>query len=127
MPPGRCGTVGSLACPSVGGAVIAIGVVPVVRPGRCLILMSKPSGLIVGLLFDLQLIVQVIHELEALQQHAEGQASLLAWRTGARCKPADQNRTADALGGSCDRVSGRKWSGLYSRRRRPKRSGRGAA
>ena len=33
--------------PSVGGAVIAIGVVPVVRPGRCLILMSKPSGLIV--------------------------------------------------------------------------------
>ena len=46
--PVRCGrALVSAACPLVAGVVIAIGVVPVVRPGRCLILMSKPSGLIV--------------------------------------------------------------------------------
>ena len=29
------------------GVVMVMGAVPVVRPGRCLILMDKPSGLIV--------------------------------------------------------------------------------
>ena len=78
---------GSAACPLVAGVVMAMGAVPVVRPGRCLILMDRPSGLMVRPSLIFSSIVEVVDEVEALQQHAEDEHRFLHGELAADAGP----------------------------------------
>ena len=77
-----------------GAAATATGFIPVLRPGR-----SSKGDLQAGrldgqALLDLELVVEGVHELEPLHEHAEHQHGLLHGELPADAGPLTRSRTA---------------------------------